>query len=73
MALEIDLTREHPIAEPLAVIDERRVRVSRVQFEDASDRRRLRIELDVPLGPAEERLVEDLASLDGVLAVRWTE
>ena len=24
--LEIDLTREHPIAEPLAVIDERRVR-----------------------------------------------
>jgi putative Mg2+ transporter-C (MgtC) family protein len=71
--LEIDLTREHSIAEPLAVIDERRVRVSRVQFEDERDRRRLRVELDVPLGPAEERLVEDLAALEGVLAVRWTE
>jgi putative Mg2+ transporter-C (MgtC) family protein len=71
--LEIDLTRDHPIAEPLAVIDERRVRVSRVQFEDARDVRRLQVELDLPLGPAEERLVEELASLDGVLAVRWTE
>ena len=69
--LEIDLTREHSIAAPLAVIDERRVRVSRVQFEDDRDRRMLRIELDLPLGPAEERLVEDLASLEGVLAVRW--
>jgi putative Mg2+ transporter-C (MgtC) family protein len=71
--LEVDLTRDHPIAEPLGVIDERRVRVSRVQFEDVRDRRRLRIELDLPLGAAEERLVEDLAALDGVLAVRWTE
>ena len=64
--LEIDLTREHSI-------DERRVRVSRVQFEDERDRRRLRVELDLPLGAAEERLVEDLAALEGVLAVRWTE
>jgi putative Mg2+ transporter-C (MgtC) family protein len=71
--LEIDLTPEHAIAEPLAVIDARRVRVARVQFEDARDRRRLRVELDLPLGPAEERLVEDLASLEGVLAVRWSE
>jgi putative Mg2+ transporter-C (MgtC) family protein len=71
--LEIDLTREHPIAAPLAVIDERRVRVSGVQFEDERDRRRLRVELDLPLGPAEERLVEELAALEGVLAVRWTE
>lgn len=55
------------------MIDERRVRLSRVQFEDVRDRRRLRVELDLPLGPAEERLVEDLASLDGVLAVRWRE
>ena len=71
--LEIDLTPEHAIAEPLGVIDQRRVRVSRVQFEDVRDRRRLRVELDLPLGPAEERLVEDLASLEGVVAVRWTE
>jgi putative Mg2+ transporter-C (MgtC) family protein len=71
--LEIDLVRDRSIAEPLGLIDARRVRVSRVQFEDARDRRRLRVELDVPLGPAEERLVEDLAALDGVLAVRWTE
>jgi hypothetical protein len=55
------------------MIDGRRARVSRVQFEDEADRRRLLVELDVPLGSAEEHLVEDLASLDGVRAVRWTE
>ena len=71
--LQIDLDPSRSIAEPLGVIDERRARVSRVQFEDESDRRRLVVELDVPLGAAEERLVEDLAALDGVRAVRWTE
>jgi putative Mg2+ transporter-C (MgtC) family protein len=71
--LEIDLAKDHSIAEPLAVIDGRRVRVSRVQFEDELDWRRLRVELDLPLGQAEERLVEDLASLEGVRAVRWSE
>ena len=69
----MELEREHSIGAPLAVIDGKRVRVSRVQFEDERDRRRLSIELDVPLGAAEERLVEELASLDGVVAVRWTE
>ena len=59
--LEVDLAREHSIGAPLAVIDGRAVRVSRVQFEDEDDRRRLRVEL------------EALAALDGVLAVRWTE
>jgi putative Mg2+ transporter-C (MgtC) family protein len=71
--LEIDLAKDHSIAEPLAVIDGRRVRVSRVQFEDVLDWRRLRVELDLPLGSAEERLVEDLAALEGVHAVRWSE
>jgi putative Mg2+ transporter-C (MgtC) family protein len=71
--LEVDLAREHSIGEPLAVIDGRAVRVTRVQFEDEDDRRRLRVELDAPLGASEERLVEELAALDGVLAVRWTE
>jgi hypothetical protein len=35
------------------VIDQRRVRVTRVQFEDVRDRRRLRVELDLRLGPLE--------------------
>jgi MgtC family len=51
--LEIDLTPERTIAEPLGVIDQRRVRVTRVQFEDVRDRRRLRVELDLRLGPLE--------------------
>jgi putative Mg2+ transporter-C (MgtC) family protein len=72
-SLEVDLTPEHSIAEPLAVMDERRVRINRVEFEDQEDRRRLLIQLDVPLGQAEERLVEDLAALEGVVAVRWSE
>jgi putative Mg2+ transporter-C (MgtC) family protein len=72
-SLEVDLTPDHSITEPLAVVDERRVRISRVEFEDQKDRRRLRIQLDVPLGQAEERLVEDLAALEGVVAVRWSD
>jgi putative Mg2+ transporter-C (MgtC) family protein len=72
-SLEVDLTPEHSIAEPLAVVDQSRVRISQVEFEDRKDRRRLRIQLDVPLGTAEERLVEDLSSVEGVVAVRWAE
>ncbi|HET9214640.1 MAG TPA: MgtC/SapB family protein [Gaiellaceae bacterium] len=71
--LEIDLTREHSISDVLELIDARRVRVSRVEFEDDEDGRHLRAELEVPLGPAEARLVDDLAALEGVVAVRWTE
>lgn len=71
--LEIDLIRDRPISQVLAVIEDRRARVSRVEFEDQEERRRVRIELDVPLGAAEARLVDELASLDDVTAVRWTE
>jgi hypothetical protein len=49
------------------------VAASRVQFEDDLDWRRLRVELDLPFGPAEERLIEALASIEGVRAVRWSE
>ena len=71
--LEVDLARHRPIASVLSVVEGRRVRVTRVEFEDEEERRQVRIELDVPLGPAEARLVDDLASLEEVTAVRWTE
>jgi putative Mg2+ transporter-C (MgtC) family protein len=71
--LEIDMTRDRPISDVLSVMERRRGRVNRVEFEDEEDRRQVRIELDVPLGAAEARLVEDLASLDHVTGVRWTE
>jgi uncharacterized membrane protein YhiD involved in acid resistance len=72
-ALEIDLTAEHPISDVLAVVDARRVRLSRVEFADDDAGRHLRIELDVPLGSGEERLVDDLAAIEGVRGVRWSE
>jgi putative Mg2+ transporter-C (MgtC) family protein len=71
--LEVDLARHRPIASVLSVVEGRRGRVNRVEFEDEEERRQVRIELDVPLGPAEARLVDDLASLEEVTAVRWTE
>ncbi len=71
--LEIDLPRDRPISEVLAVVERRRTRVSRVEFEDEESRRQLRIEIEVPLGAAEARLVDDLAALEDVTAVRWTE
>ena len=71
--LEIDLTREHPISDVLAVLDARRLRLNRVEFEDEESGRQLRVELDLPFGTAAERVVDDLAALEGVTAVRWTE
>jgi putative Mg2+ transporter-C (MgtC) family protein len=71
--LEVDMTRQRPIGDVLSVIENRRVRVNRVEFEDEEDRRQVRVELDVPLGAAEARLVDDLAALEHVTAVRWTE
>jgi putative Mg2+ transporter-C (MgtC) family protein len=71
--LEIDMTRHRPIGDVLSVIEDRRVRVNRVEFEDEEERRQVRVELDIPLGPAETRLVDDLAALEQVTAVRWTE
>jgi putative Mg2+ transporter-C (MgtC) family protein len=72
-ALEIDLTPEHPISNVLAVVDARRVRLSRVEFADDDAGRHLRLQLDVPFGSAEERLVDDLAAIEGVRGVRWSE
>jgi putative Mg2+ transporter-C (MgtC) family protein len=71
--LEVDMPRDHAISNVLSVVEGRRARVNRVEFEDEETRRQVRIELDVPLGAAEARLVDDLASLEGVTAVRWTE
>jgi putative Mg2+ transporter-C (MgtC) family protein len=71
--LEIDMTRDRSITDVLSVVEQRRGRVSRVEFEDEEERRQVRIELDVPLGAAEARLVEDLAGLDHVTGVRWTD
>ena len=61
------------VAHNLSNVNTTGFKKSRVEFEDQKDRRRLRIQLDVPLGQAEERLVEDLAALEGVVAVRWAE
>jgi putative Mg2+ transporter-C (MgtC) family protein len=71
--LEVDMHRERPISNVLGVVEGRRARVNRVEFEDEENRRQVRIELDVPLGAAEARLVDELASLDEVTAVRWTD
>ncbi len=72
-ALEIDLLPEQPISGVLSVVDARRARVSRVEFADDDAGRHVRVELDVPLGSAEARLVDDLAAVEGVRGVRWTE
>ncbi|HEX2044526.1 MAG TPA: MgtC/SapB family protein [Gaiellaceae bacterium] len=71
--LEIDMARDRPLSNVLAVVEGRRARVSRVEFEDEENRRQVRIEIDVPLGGPEVRLVDELAALDEVTAVRWTD
>jgi putative Mg2+ transporter-C (MgtC) family protein len=71
--LEVDLTAEHSISDVLRLVDVRRARLSRIEFEDDEERRHLRLELDLPLGYAGERVVDELAALEGVIGVRWSE
>jgi putative Mg2+ transporter-C (MgtC) family protein len=71
--LEIDLRSEQPLAPVLAVLEERRARVSRIQLEEEETGRELRIEVELAAGVSGRDLVEELTQLDEVTAVRWDE
>jgi putative Mg2+ transporter-C (MgtC) family protein len=71
--LVVELAPEGSVGVVLDTLHGRRLRVSRVEIEDeAEDRRRLRIELDLPLGHAGSELVEELARQPGVRSVRFS-
>jgi putative Mg2+ transporter-C (MgtC) family protein len=71
--LEVDILREQALAPLLEALETRRARVNRVEFEDEENRRQVRIELDLPLGPVGSEIVAELAGREGVTAVRWAE
>jgi putative Mg2+ transporter-C (MgtC) family protein len=71
--LEIDLRPDQPLAPVLAVLEERKARVARIQLEEEESGRELRIEVRTPPGVSGRDLVEDLTRLDEVTAVRWDE
>jgi putative Mg2+ transporter-C (MgtC) family protein len=71
--LEVDMIRAQALAPLLEALEGRRARVSRVEFEDEENRRQVRIELDLPLGPASSEIVSELSGREGVTAVRWTD
>ncbi len=71
--LQIDLRPEQPLAPVLAVLEERRARVSRIHLEEEESGRELRLEVRPPPGVSGRDLVEELTKLDEVTAVRWDE
>ena len=71
--LEVNILREQALAPLLETLEQRRARVNRVEFEDEENRRQVRIELDLPLGPVGSEIVAELAGREGVTAVRWAE
>ena len=71
--LEIDLRPEQALAPVLAVLEERKARVSRIHLEEEETGRELRIEVRMPPGVSGRDLVEELTRLDEVTAVRWDE
>jgi putative Mg2+ transporter-C (MgtC) family protein len=71
--LQIDLRPEEPLAPVLAVLEERKARVSRIHLEEEETGRELRIEVRMPPGVSGRDLVEVLTRLDEVTAVRWDE
>ena len=71
--LEVDILREQALAPLLETLEQRRARVNRVEFEDEENRRQVRIELDLPVGPVGSEIVAELSGREGVTAVRWAE
>jgi putative Mg2+ transporter-C (MgtC) family protein len=71
--LEVDILREQALAPLLETLEAKRARVNRVEFEDEENRRQVRIELDLPLGPASSQIVSELSDREGVTAVRWAD
>ena len=70
--LEVDLKPEQPVAPILAVLEERRARVNRIELGEEEDRRQIRLELDLRGAAGGAELVEALSALDEVIAVRLT-
>jgi uncharacterized membrane protein YhiD involved in acid resistance len=71
--LQIDLRPEEPLAPVLAVLEERKARVTRIHLEEEESGRELRLEVRTPPGVSGRDLVENLTRLDEVTAVRWDE
>jgi putative Mg2+ transporter-C (MgtC) family protein len=68
-ALEVDLKPGRSIAPVLALLEEQRARVSRVQLEEDGDRRHLLVQLEFPPGTGHD-VVDRLAALEDVIGVR---
>jgi putative Mg2+ transporter-C (MgtC) family protein len=71
--LEVDLRPDQPLAPVLAMLEERKARVSRIHLEEEEDGRELRLEVRMPTGVSGRDIVDDLTRLDEVTAVRWDE
>jgi putative Mg2+ transporter-C (MgtC) family protein len=71
--LDAHLSPSGSVGPVLDVLHARKVRMSRVEIEDeADDDRRVRIEVDLPVGNAGSEVVEEVARLEGVRSVRFT-
>lgn len=70
-AIEIDLKRGRPIAPVLAVIEAGRSKIGSFKLEDDNEIRRLLVRVDLPPG-SDHGVMEGLAALEDVVAVRWS-
>jgi len=70
-AIEIDLRPGRPIAPVLAVIEAGRSKIGSFKLEDDDGIRRLLVRVDLPPG-SDHGVMEGLAALEDVIAVRWS-
>ena len=70
--LELEVSAGRHVAPVLGVVRARRVRIGNLEFEAEEDRQRLRLQVDLPMGTSERELVEELSTLEGVMAARWS-
>lgn len=71
--LEVELPPGHPVADIVAFLRGRRARINGVELEDDERRRRLRVEVELPVARGSRSVTESLAAREEVRAVRWLE
>ena len=71
--LELELPAGRPVAPVLEVVKARRVRIGNLEFEAEEELRRLRLQVEIPMGFSERELVEELSARQDVVAARWTD
>ena len=71
--LELELAPPGAVSPVLEAVKARRVRIANIEFEAEDDLRRLRLQVDLPMGRREHELVAELSDREDVITAHWRD